>query len=148
MAIVVFIIFRTFIPSGAVILSAFADIIMTVVVVDMLGIQLSIAGVIAFLMLIGYSVDTDILLTSRVLKKKENSINERVYSAFKTGMTMTLTSLSAVFITLFIVKNSSEVLSQIFTILTIGLCFDMFNTWFTNASIIKWYAEKEEGAGQ
>lgn len=73
MAIVVFIVFRTPVPSLAVISCAFADIVMTITVVDLLGITLSIAGVIAFLMLIGYSVDTDILLTTRVLKKERRN---------------------------------------------------------------------------
>jgi len=144
MAIVVFLIFKTFIPSAAVVLAAFADIVMTITVVDILGIQLSTSGIIAFLLLIGYSVDTDILLTTRVLKKREGSINSRIKSALGTGLTMTLTSIAAVAVALFVVKGASAVLQQIFTILLIGLGFDLFNTWFANASIVKWYAEKKE----
>ncbi len=143
MSIVVFFIFRTFVPGFAIILSAFADILMTLVVVDIFGFKVSSAGIIAFLMLIGYSVDSDILLTTRVLKTRGESINARLWSAFKTGMTMTLTSLAAVLVSLFIVSSISDVLQQIFTILTIGLFFDIFNTWITNASILKWYAEKK-----
>jgi len=143
MAIVVFIIFRTLIPSSAVVISAFADIFMTLVVVNLLGIKVSSAGIIAFLMLIGYSVDTDILLTNRVLKRKDDSLNERIYGAFKTGITMTLTSLLAVIFALFVVKDFSVVLTQIFTILSIGLTFDIFNTWITNVSILKWYVHSK-----
>ncbi len=143
MAIVVFIIFRTFIPSLAVIISAFADIFMTLVLVDILGLKMSTAGIVAFLMLIGYSVDTDILLTTRILKRYEGSLNERIFKAFKTGMTMTLTSLLAIIVALFVVKSFSIVLTQIFTILAIGLCFDIFNTWITNVSILKWYVKKK-----
>ncbi|MFH1425586.1 MAG: hypothetical protein ABIG28_02535 [archaeon] len=145
MAIVVFIIFRTFVPSTAVVLAAFADIVMTLTVVNMMGMALSTAGIVAFLLLIGYSVDTDILLTTRVIKKKEGSINSRIKGALGTGLTMTLTSIIAVTVALLIVKGSSEVLRQMFTILLIGLSFDLFNTWFANASILKWYAEKKEG---
>ncbi len=144
MAIVVFIIFRTFVPSFAVIFAAFADIVMTVTVVDLLKINLSIAGIIGFLMLIGYSVDTDILLTSRVIKKRYGTINERIYGALKTGMMMTLTSIAAVGISLLITSGYSEVLKQIFTIVLIGLFFDIVNTWLTNASMIKWYVESRE----
>jgi preprotein translocase subunit SecF len=139
MAIVVFIIFRTFIPSLAVIISALADIIMTLAMVDLLGIKVSSAGIVAFLMLIGYSVDTDILLTTRILKRKEGSLNERLFGAFKTGMTMTLTSLLAVVCALIVVQSFSIVLTQIFTVLAIGLIFDLINTWITNVSILKWY---------
>ncbi|HDZ61215.1 MAG TPA: preprotein translocase subunit SecF, partial [Candidatus Pacearchaeota archaeon] len=105
--------------------------------------KMSSAGIVAFLMLIGYSVDTDILLTTRVLKRQEGSLNERIFGAFKTGLTMTLTSLLAIIFALFVVKSFSIVLTQIFTILAIGLGFDIFNTWITNVSILKWYMEKK-----
>lgn len=141
MAIVVFVIYRSIIPSSAVILAAFADIVMTIAVIDLLGIQLSLAGIVALLMLIGYSVDTDILLTTRVLKKDQESINMRIYGAFKTGMMMTLTAIAAVAVSLVFTYSISDTLGQIFTILLIGLFFDIFNTWLTNASLIKWYAE-------
>jgi len=144
MAIVVFLVFRTFVPSFAVILSAFADIIMTIVMVDLLGISLSLAGIIAFLMLIGYSVDTDILLTSRLLKQRDYKLNRQLYDAFKTGITMTLTSIAAVGISLAIIYSYSDVLRQIFTILLIGLGFDIVNTWLTNAPLLKWYIESKE----
>lgn len=144
MSIVVFIIFRTLAPSAAVVISAFADILMTLVIIDLVGLKLSTAGIIAFLMLIGYSVDTDILLTNRVLKRDEGSINTRIFKAFKTGITMTFTSLFAVLSALIITSSLSNVLSQIFMILSIGLGFDLFNTWITNASIIKWYATKHK----
>ena len=145
MAIVVFIIFRTFVPSMAVIISAFADILMTLVLVNILGLKMSLGGIIAFLMLIGYSVDTDILLTTRLLKRSEGSVNQRIFGAFKTGITMTLTSLFAMGLALIVVSSFSVVLTQIFTIIVIGLGFDIFNTWITNVSIIKWYIKKKQG---
>ena len=143
MAIVVFIIFRTFAPSIAVVLSAFADIVMTLALVDLLGIRVSSAGIIAFLMLIGYSVDTDIMLTTRLLKR-QGQINTKLKDAFKTGLTMTITSIIALSVALIITQSFSPVLKQIFTILLIGLGFDILNTWITNASILKWYLEKKE----
>ena len=145
MGIVIFIIFRTFVPSIAVIVAAFADILMTLVAVNILGIEVSTAGIVAFLMLIGYSVDTDILLTSRVLKREGDSLNKKIFDSFKTGTTMTLTALFSVLVALFIVKSFSSVLAQIFTILAIGLGFDILNTWVTNVSIIKWYMQKKRG---
>jgi len=141
MAIVVFIIFRTVIPSAAVILSAFTDILMTLALVNLLGIKMSSAGIVAFLMLIGYSVDTDILLTTRILKRDEGSLNQRIFGAFTTGVTMTLTSLFAIAFALIAVSSFSVILTQIFTILVIGLGFDLLNTWITNVSILKWYVK-------
>ncbi len=140
MSFVVFFLFRTFIPSVAVIFAALADIVMTLAVVNFLGVRLSAAGVAAFLMLIGYSVDTDILLTTRVLKKRNGSVNSRIYSSFKTGIFMTTTGIMAVIPVFFIVSGLPDSFRQIFLILAIGFLADIFNTWLTNASIIKWYA--------
>jgi len=143
MSIVIFVLFRTFIPSIAVIFAVFADIAIPLAVIDFFGIELSAAGIAAFLMLIGYSVDTDILLTSRALKSKEGAVNGRIFGAFKTGIFMTLTALAAVLPAFFLVTGLPDSFRQIFLILAIGLCADILNTWLTNAGIIKWYCEKK-----
>ncbi|MGC9309558.1 MAG: hypothetical protein ACP5D2_02585 [Candidatus Nanoarchaeia archaeon] len=134
---------RYSIPSFAVMLSAFADIIMTLALVNLIGIRLSTAGIVAFLMIIGYSVDTDVLLTKRLLRNRKDTY-EGMKGAFKTGTTMTLTSIIAVATALIAIYSFGSVLNQIFTILLIGLGFDLFNTWITNASIIKWYVSKKQ----
>ncbi len=144
MGIVVFIIFRNFVPSTAVIISAFADILMTLVFIDIIGMKMSTAGIVAFLMLIGYSVDTDILLTTRILKRTEGNLNQRILGSMKTGMTMTLTSFCAMGVALIFVSSFSVTLTQIFSILVIGLGFDLLNTWITNVSILKWYVEAKK----
>ena len=131
-------------PSAAVIIAAFADIFMTLTLVNILGIKMSSGGIVAFLMLIGYSVDTDILLTNRILKRVEGTLNERIFGAFKTGITMTLTSLLAIIFALIISMSFSALLTQIFTVLAIGLSFDLLNTWITNVSLLKWHVEKNE----
>ncbi|MBW6442705.1 hypothetical protein K0A97_02905 [Patescibacteria group bacterium] len=132
------------IPSLAVIISAFANIFMTLTLLNLLNISMSTSGVVALLMLIGYSVDTDILMVNRILKRKEGSLNSRIFSAFSTGITMTLTSLVALITALIILGSFSPVLTTIFTVLIIGLSFDLINTWITNASIMKWYVKSKE----
>ena len=141
MAIVVFIYFRNPVTSGAVILAAFSDIVVTLAVVNIMGLRLSTAGVAAFLMLIGYSVDTDILLSTRVVRQKEGSIFARVLSAMKTGLTMQITTFAALAVGLMF--SESEVLRQIMTILMIGLIVDIINTWIQNAGLLRWYLENE-----
>ncbi len=141
MSIVIFIMFRSFIPSIAVIFAAFSDIVMPLALLDYFGVKISAAGIAAFLMLIGYSVDTDILLTTRALKKRDGTLNQRIYGAFKTGVFMTTTALVAVLPAFFIVTGLPDSFRQIFLILALGLFADIINTWLTNASIIKWYCE-------
>jgi|TARA_Y100000310_G_C20610532_1_gene777753 preprotein translocase subunit SecF len=141
MAIVVFIYFRTLVPSAAVILAVFSDILITASIVNLLGMKISTAGIAAFLMLIGYSVDTNILLSTRVLKRKEGTENERFFSAFKTGIMMSSTTLIAIVMALMFTQ--SEVIRQIMTILLIGLLIDLINTWIQNVGILRIYLERK-----
>ncbi|MBM3228370.1 hypothetical protein FJZ20_00575 [Candidatus Pacearchaeota archaeon] len=143
MSIVILIMFRTVIPSIAVIFAIFADIAMPLALINIFEIKLSAAGIAAFLMLVGYSVDTDILLTSRALKAREGALNSRIFRAFKTGSFMTLTALIAVLPAFFLVTGLPDSFRQIFLILALGLCADLINTWFTNASIIKEYCRRK-----
>ena len=141
MGIVVFLYFRVAIPSLAVIAAAFSDIVVTLAVFNLTGIKLSTAGVAAFLMLIGYSVDTDMVLTTRVLKRTEGTVMERIYSAIKTGSVMISATLAAVFITLIFVQ--SDVIKQIMIILLIGLMVDYIMTWIQNVALLRLYLERK-----
>ncbi len=145
MAIVVFVIFRTFIPSLAVVISAFADIAMTAGAMNVLGIPLSLGTTAALLMLIGYSVDSDILLTTRVLKRK-GAFDEKIVGAFRTGLIMTTTTFGAI-AAMGIVSYIGQItiIWEISAVLLIGLAFDVMNTWLTNAGILKWYNTTEKG---
>jgi preprotein translocase subunit SecF len=142
MGIVVLITFRSIIPSIAVVFAAFSDIVVTVAVLNLLGMQLSTAGIAALLMLIGYSIDTDILLTTKVLKgKKIGNVTERLVSGAKTGLTMTITTIIALTTGYFI--STSLVIKQMFIIIIIGLIFDIIATYLMNAGLLVWYARRK-----
>jgi preprotein translocase subunit SecF len=149
MAIVVFLIFKTFVPSVAVVISAFADIAFAAAMMDVFGIALSMGTVAALMMLIGYSVDTDILLTTRLFKRK-GELSDKIKDAMITGLTMTFTALAAL-IALFVVSSGSylvssftriDIIRDISVVLIFGLIADIINTWMTNVGILKWYLEK------
>ncbi len=145
MAIVIFIAFRTFVPAAAVVISAFADMVMTAAAMNIIGIPLTLGTTAALLMLIGYSVDSDILLTNRVLKRQGKLI-DKLKGAFDTGISMTSTTFAAISAMLIISWiGSVEILMQISAVLLIGLAFDVMNTWLTNAAILKWYVQKGGG---
>ncbi len=143
-SIVVFFLFRKVVRSVAIVVAVFGNIVMPLALINFLGIKLSAAGIAAFLMLIGYSVDTDILLTSRVLKRTSGSINEKIFGAFKIGMFITGTALFALLPAFFIVTGLPDSFRQIFLILSLGLVADMINTWLLNAAILKWYEERKK----
>ncbi|GAB6054933.1 protein translocase subunit SecF [Methanobacterium movens] len=144
MSITVFIIFRTFVPSMAVILAGLSNIIIAVGGMSLFGIPLSIASVGALLMLIGFSVDTDILLTTRLIKQKKGTVTERSIDAIKTGLTMSITAIAAMaslYIVTIVFIPQADVLSNIAAVLIIGLTADIFITWLMNLGILRWYLE-------
>ncbi|NPA38313.1 MAG: hypothetical protein GXN99_00790, partial [Candidatus Nanohaloarchaeota archaeon] len=135
--VVVFVTFRTFVPSLAIVLAGLSDIIIALVGMNLFDIPLTAASLTALLILIGYSVDTDILLTTRVIKEKPTDIDKALVSAAKTGLTMTATSLAGMFSLYFI--GLAPVLRQIALVIIFGLLADVIFTWLQNASIIKLY---------
>jgi preprotein translocase subunit SecF len=140
MGIVVFAVFRVPAPSMMVIICAICDILETVALMQVFGIELSLAGLAALLMLIGYSVDTDILLTNRLLKNPGGMVH-KTNEALKTGLTMSATTIGAV--ATLLLSGLSPVLSQIAAIILIGLFFDIVNTWIQNYGLLRWYMERK-----
>ena len=144
MAIVVFLLFRKLIPSVAVVLSALGDIVIPLAIMNLLGIQLSLGTVAALLMLIGYSVDSDILLTNHILKRK-GDFYESTYNAMRTGLTMTFTSLSAIVVmTIASFLFGVDLLTSIGVVLIFGLVVDLLNTYLLNFSLLRWYVEGQQ----
>ena len=141
MSLLVLFLFRTLVPCGIVLFSVITDITITVAVMSMLGMQLSLAVLAALLMIIGYSVDTNILLTSEMIKRREKSVYERYRSAIKTGLMMSFTTMAAL-LALYLVSGSF-VLEQIAIVLLIGLIVDMPTTWLTNGGFLRWWLAKK-----
>jgi preprotein translocase subunit SecF len=140
-AALLFLYIKYSIPSTAVILAAFSTITFTIAVVDLMEMRISTAGIAAFLMLIGYSVDTDILLSTRVLKSSVGTVYERIVGTIKTGVTMTGTTFVACLIALIFAQ--SAVIREIMTIIAIGIIADVFYTWVQNSGILRMYLESK-----
>ncbi len=139
MSVLAFVLFRTFVPSIAIVVSAFSDIVIPLAFMSIVGIPLSLGTVAALLMLIGYSVDSDILLNNHVLRRG-GDFYESTHRAMRTGVTMTVTSMMAM-----LVMGISawifgvELLSSIGIILFVGLAADLMNTYMLNLSLLRWY---------
>ncbi len=147
---VIFVFFRDFIPSVAIILAATFDAIFALGGMSIFNFLLEPATLVSLLMLIGYSVDSDILLTTRVLRTSKGTVNERIDSAMKTGLTMTGTTMGAMLIIVLVTNTIIKIpaLPDIALVLLMGLVADLINTWFLNAGILKWYAEEKGGKFQ
>lgn len=144
---VIFFAFRDLIPSLAVILAGTCDALIALGGMSLFGIVFEPASLVALLMLVGYSVDSDIMLTTRVLKTKTGTVDERINDAMKTGLTMTGTTI-AVMVVIIIVSTTLfqiGILTSIASVLLVGLLGDLMTTWLMNAGILKWYVEEKRG---
>jgi len=139
MSVLAFVLFRTFVPSIAIVISAFSDIMIPLAIMGLLGIDLSLGTVAALLMLIGYSVDSDILLNNHILRR-EGGFYESTHRAMRTGVTMTLTSLSAMAVMALTADFFGiKLMAQIGLVLVLGLATDLMNTYMMNLSLLRWH---------
>ncbi|ACJ17233.1 protein-export membrane protein SecF [Thermococcus onnurineus NA1] len=145
MAVVVFLFFRNLVPSLTIIFSALSDMTIAVAMMGIFGIQLTTATIAALLMLIGYTVDSNILLTTKLLKRKEDTIEDAYLAAVSTGFTMSTTTLGALFILWLI--STSQTIDNIAIVLIFGLLADFMNTWMLNAGVLRWYLDRNTVRG-
>ncbi|QCS41207.1 protein translocase subunit SecF [Natrinema versiforme] len=139
MSAIAFLLFRTFVPSIAIVISAFSDLVIPLAFMRLAGIPLSLGTVAGLLMLIGYSVDSDILLNNHVLRRS-GDFYESTYRAMRTGVTMTVTSMAAMLVMgVAAYLFGIDLLASIGIILFVGLATDLLNTYMLNLSLLRWY---------
>ncbi|MDR2945114.1 MAG: protein translocase subunit SecF [Methanosarcinales archaeon] len=147
MMAIVFLLFRKVVPALAIILSSASDIIIAMAFMDLFGIELTLGTIAALLMIIGYSVDSNILLTNKVFKGS-GTLDNKISAAMRTGLIMTTTTAVAFFIMHIITTYMHYILpeiapvpiiSQLSLIVLIGLLADTMNTWFLNVGILRMY---------
>lgn len=144
MSTFVFILFKSIAPSLIVILSAVGNISVAVAAMNVVGIPLTMGTVGAILMLIGYSIDSDILMNNYVLNETKVSFNESIHEAMRTGITMSVTSLSAmIMMTIVATIFSIELLAHMGFVLSVGLATDMIITYMMNVGILRYYMRKK-----
>ncbi len=143
MSLLVIGLFRSAVPAFIVILSVTSNILIATAAINIVGIELTMGTVGAILMLIGYSVDSDIVLNTHVLKSKKSEFVDQVHDAMRTGVTMTVTSLAAMLVmSLAATIVGIELLAHMGLILAIGLAADLIITYMLNVSILRWYVNR------
>ncbi len=143
--VVIFVFFREVIPSLAVVAAAAFDILAALGLMSVFGVRLSLASISALLMLVGYSVDTDIMLTTRLFRRRAAEITHSASESMKTGLTMTSTSVGAVAVMLFLSWLwQMELIFSIAAVLLFGLLGDLISTWFMNAPVLLLYIKRKE----
>lgn len=144
-AIAVLFIFRTPVPALSVVFGAGNDIIVALGAMGLFGIPLGVASIGGLLMLIGYSIDTDMLSAIRIIKRTEGTPADRAYSTMGTGITMTTAAIIS-FAILLTVSYYTFIPTyfEIASVVLFGLIADIFTTWFGNTPMVLWYKQRKE----
>ena len=141
MFVIVFLVFRHKIVGAMLPCVAF-NMVWALGGLALLQMQFSLAALTGFLLMIGFSVDTNILHTTHVLKRVGGEPRERMANAMLTGFMITGTSLATMICINVLVTNPS--ITQLATVLTFGLAGDLFNTWFLNGGVLIRYTERQK----
>ncbi|MBR9680613.1 MAG: hypothetical protein GOU98_02190 [Candidatus Altiarchaeota archaeon] len=139
MGIILALIFRHPIVAFTVILSGFLNVFETAAFMTFFGVKLAPHTIGALLMLMGWSVDSEVLFDTKILRGGSGDPKKRALLAMKTAMTMSaaiFASLSALYLV-----STSTLIKDIALVMMLGAFFDIINTWFQSLSMVLWYAE-------
>lgn len=137
--------FRNIFVAFTTLEAAFFDVLVGYAALGLFNIPLSLATIAPLLMLIGYSIDSEIMMNERMLKRKGSTNLEKLNGALKTGITMSGTALASMFALLAVSYYANiTVLFNISLVLIMGLSADMIASWCTNAVLILWYLESKK----
>ena len=132
--------FRNIFATFAIIISVVGDIICILGLMNVLGIKFTTATIGALLMIVGYSTDSNILLSTNILKRREGSLSYRIRKALKTELTQDLSSYT-VYFTMLALSNVA-IIQHIATILIMGIFFDEIFTLIWNNGLQRLWVEK------
>lgn len=142
MTAVLFIVFRHSVVVGIMILCVALDALGAFGGMAIFQIPLSFGSIAGILMVIGYSVDTDILLSNHMLKRFGGDARSRAADAMKTGLMTSGTT-----ITVLVAINlltTAPLLYELSAALIFGVLADMVNTWFLNVGVLSWHIERRQ----
>ncbi len=148
LALTVFIFFRAGTPTAIMTGSAIFDILGMLALMALFNIPLSMNTIVILLMMVGYSIDTDILLSTHLLKrtqKEEGDAFARAARAASTGIHMSGTTLTAmIFIYLVGYVTSNLAVMRIANVMIFGVISDLIVTWLLNAPVMIELVRKHE----
>ncbi len=131
-----FFFFRNPVIPALAVLALASNVIETLTILNMLNFRFSLSALAALFMFLGYSVDTNILLSEKLL------MGRPYLEAFKTGISTTGTTLTALAVILLFSNNYT--IREMAMVLFVGLLMDIINTWVQNGSLLILYLQRKK----
>ncbi|BBL45492.1 preprotein translocase subunit SecF [Nanobdella aerobiophila] len=118
------------------------DILGLLTVLSLTGYPIGANGFIAMLMILGFAIDNNVVLSTNIVKEKEKTFLERIKMSFRVGMAMEIIALYALIILYLIVPEPS--VKEFSLVLSIGIIFDLLYYLIGNIPIYKYFEHRKE----
>ena len=140
--------FRHPIPIVIMLVSAIFDGLAMLSLMGLTNIPLTLSTMAILLMMVGYSIDTDVVASTYVFKRvKEAGPYKQAEHAFLTGATMSITTLIAMLVIYavgFLTRNITVI--RIANVMIYGVLADLVITWMFNTPLLIWIGERRASA--
>ncbi len=140
--IMIYLRFRNVVGTTAVISTILFDLLGTIAIISAIKYPISTVAFVAFLMIVGYAIDNNIVMATNYTKEKDLPFTKRMAMALFTGILMDLTTLIVLFLMYLLIESS--IIREISLILGIALTLDLYYLIFGNIAIYKYFDEKRQ----
>ncbi|BFI73707.1 protein-export membrane protein SecF [Nanoarchaeota archaeon] len=143
--IIIFIAFRVSNVTLNIMSTIAFDVLGLLAILSSIKYPIGANGFIAMLMILGFAIDNNVVLSTNMVKEKEKPFVERVKMSFRVGMLMEIIALYALIILYLLVPDPS--VKDFSTVLSIAIALDLLYYLIGNIPIYKYFTlrkEKEE----
>lgn len=141
MGVIIFI-FRRRIAATTVLIAAGLDIIGILGLMTLFRVPVGLTSIIGILITLGYVIDTNTFLASRLLKGAGGDPRENIGETMKTGLAMSAVAL-AILASINILTTASQISELTFAVI-FGIIVNIVNTWFLSSVIILRHFERKK----
>jgi len=141
-AFVIFIAFRASKITLNIISTILFDIIGLLAILSITKYPIGANGFIGMLMILGFAIDNNVVLSTNIVKEKEKPFIERVRMSFRVGMLMEVIALYTLLLLYFIVPEPS--VDEFAFVLSVAIILDLLYYLIGNIPLYKYFEAKKE----
>jgi len=141
-AFVIFIAFRVSKITLNIISTILFDVIGLLAILSITKYPIGANGFIGMLMILGFAIDNNVVLSTNIVKEKEKPFIERVRMSFRVGMLMEIIALYTLLLLYFIVPEPS--VDEFAFVLSVAIILDLLYYLIGNIPLYKYFEAKKE----
>ena len=142
---VIFIAFRVSNTTLNIISTILFDVIGLLAILSITKYPIGANGFIAMLMILGFAIDNNVVLSTNMIKEKDKPFIERVKMSFRVGMLMEIIALYTLLLLYFIVPDPS--VNEFAFVLSTATILDLIYYLIGNIPLYKYFEAKKEQEG-